>query len=216
MLQPPAEMELWLVRHARPVIAPGICYGSTDVAADATHTTQSAARLWRALNTEGAASNSTTAHTSLQVWASPLQRAQTLAQALHTASGHTLHWHTDVRLAEMDFGHWEGRAWADLGAEAFAPWMDNFAHHRVGGGDSVAHFMARVEQAWQTTLQHGRIHGHHRAVWLTHAGVIRAMRLWHQDITCPTTAQDWPAAAPSYGEWTVLRFNVTAGATSGA
>ena len=215
MMSPPTELELWLVRHARPVIAPGICYGSTDVAADATHTAHSAAGLWQALNAQSASGN-TTEHIPWQVWASPLQRAQTLAQALHAASGHTLHWHTDARLAEMDFGTWEGRAWAELGADAFAPWMDNFAHHRVGGGDSVVQFMARIGQAWQHTRQQCHAQGHTRAVWLTHAGVIRAMRLWHQGITCPATAQDWPANAPHYGEWTVLRFNAAAGATSGA
>lgn len=211
-MPPPAELELWLVRHARPVIAPGICYGSTDVAADAEHTAQSAARLWRALH-----DGSTSVQAApVPVWASPLQRAQTLAQALHTVSGHTLHWHTDARLAEMDFGTWEGRAWAELGADAFAPWMDDFAHHRVGGGDSVAHFMARVGQAWQHTRQQCHAQGYTRAVWLTHAGVIRAMRLWHQGITCPATALDWPADAPGYGEWTVLRFSVAGAAGSGA
>lgn len=212
MMSPPTELELWLVRHARPVIAPGICYGSTDVAADAEHTAQSAARLWRALH-----DGSTSVQAApVPVWASPLQRAQTLAQALHTASGHTLHWHTDARLAEMDFGTWEGRAWAELGADAFAPWMADFAHHRVGGGDSVVQFMARVGQAWQHALQQCHAQGHTRAVWLTHAGVIRAMRLWHQGITCPATAQDWPADAPGYGEWTVLRFSVAGAAGSGA
>lgn len=212
MLPPPAELELWLVRHARPMIAPGICYGSTDVAADAEHTAQSAARLWRALQIR-----STSAQAApVPVWASPLQRAQTLAQALHTASGHTLHWHTDARLAEMDFGRWEGRAWAELDAATFAPWMADFAHHRVGGGDSVAQFMARVGRAWQHMQQQCQAQGHRRAVWLTHAGVIRALRLWHQGIACPATAQDWPADAPGYGNWTVLRFSVAGAAGSGA
>ncbi len=72
---------------------------------------------------------------------------------------------------------------------------------------------ARIGQAWQHTRQQCHAQGHTRAVWLTHAGVIRAMRLWHQGITCPATAQDWPANAPDYGEWTVLRFNAAAGAT---
>lgn len=212
MLPPLANIELWLVRHARPVIAPGICYGSTDVAADAEHTAQSAARLWRALH-----DGSTSVQAApVPVWASPLQRAQTLAQALHAASGHTLHWHTDARLAEMDFGTWEGCAWAELGADAFAPWMADFAHHRVGGGDSVVQFMARVGQAWQHTRQQCHAQGHTRAVWLTHAGVIRAMRLCHQGITCPASAQDWPTDAPGYGEWTVLRFSVAGAAGSGA
>lgn len=210
--QPTIELELWLVRHARPVIDPGLCYGSTDVAADASHTAQSAARLWQALQ----AGSKSVQNAPLPVWASPLQRAQSLAQALHAASGHTLHWHTDARLAEMDFGTWEGRAWTALDASAFAPWMADFAHHCVGGGDSVAQFMARVGQAWQHTLQQCQAQGHTRAIWLTHAGVIRALRLWHQGITCPATAQDWPTDAPDYGSWTVLRFNVEGGANSSA
>ncbi len=44
-----APFSLWLVRHARPLIAPGICYGRHDVAADAAGTRAAAERLHAAL-----------------------------------------------------------------------------------------------------------------------------------------------------------------------
>lgn len=40
---------LWLVRHARPEVAPGLCYGRLDVAADARHSRESARLLAQAL-----------------------------------------------------------------------------------------------------------------------------------------------------------------------
>ena len=35
-------MKLWIVRHAKPLIESGVCYGALDVAADAPHTLQAA------------------------------------------------------------------------------------------------------------------------------------------------------------------------------
>ena len=38
-------MKLWLVRHAQVLLPPGICYGATDVAADAAATLSAAQAL---------------------------------------------------------------------------------------------------------------------------------------------------------------------------
>jgi len=135
-----APLELWLVRHARALVEPGTCYGRSDVPADPTHTDKTAVALTAALAKVSAP--------GLMLWASPLQRTQALAQALVQQWPAALHMHTDPRLAEMDFGAWERQPWSALTAEDFAPWDENFAHHRVGGGESVAQFMGRVANAW--------------------------------------------------------------------
>jgi alpha-ribazole phosphatase len=114
--------------------------------------------------------------------------------------------HTDARLAEMDFGSWEGQAWSTIAPEAYEAWTADFAHHRVGGGESVALLMARVRQAWHDTLLTAQRHGERSALWLTHAGVIRAMQLLHSGIELPTLANDWPREAPDFGQWSVLHW----------
>jgi alpha-ribazole phosphatase len=193
-----AALELWIVRHAHPLVAPGTCYGRSDVPADAAHTLQAAQTLTRALQADGCP--------SVYLCTSPLQRAMALAQSLTELWPQPLTIHTDPRLAEMDFGAWEGRLWQDLGETDFAAWDQDFAHHAVGGGESVAQFMARVGGAWHDLRECCLQAGYKRMVWVTHAGVARAMTLLQQGKTCPGQASDWPPHAPEPGQWAVMRW----------
>lgn len=189
-------LTLWLVRHARPIVEAGVCYGRSDVAADAAHTQASAQALAEALRASPAAPR--------LAWASPRQRTQALLRALQGIQ--PMAERTDERLAEMDFGTWEGQAWTAIPPAAYDAWTLDFAHHRVGGGESVALLMSRVQQAWHDTVRTARSRGENSALWLTHAGVIRAMQLLHTGIALPIQASDWPRQAPGFGEWTVLQW----------
>lgn len=193
-----ASLELWLVRHARPLVAPGTCYGRSDVPADPAHTAEAALALATAL--------SAMPTPRLVVRTSPLQRAQALATTLARHWPGTVAMQTDQRLAEMDFGAWEGRPWNSLTEEDFIPWNQNFAHHRVGGGESVAQLMARVAAAWEDCRRTCQEQGLNRVVWVTHAGVARAMTLLHGGTACPLHSSDWPREAPEPGAWTVQRW----------
>lgn len=176
---------IWLVRHAQPLIAPGVCYGALDVSADAQATRQAAQEL--ALRLPPMA----------MVNASPLLRCQQLAQALLVLRP-DLSFHTETRLAEMDFGSWEGQRWDALPLDALEAWTSDFWRYRVGGGECVADFMGRVAQVWDTAAQARR--SGLAQVWLTHAGVIRAARLIASGQRDVHVAVDWPAAAPVYGQ----------------
>ena len=90
---------LWLVRHAKPLLPPGLCYGALDMQADAALTQAAAQRLAAVLPKD----------VPVQVLASPLRRCVQLAECLHGLRP-DLPFATDVRLQEMDFGSWEGRA----------------------------------------------------------------------------------------------------------
>lgn len=179
-------MRLWLVRHAKPLVEAGTCYGALDIAADGRATLQAAQALAQALPRQAV------------LCSSPLQRCTVLAAALCTLRD-DLTFTTDNRLREMDFGAWEGRRWDALGAAELQAWTDNFAHHCPGGGESVHGFMARVTQAWEETRSRGP-----DAVWITHAGVIRAAMLLHTGRVPVTQAAQWPAAACSFGQWQVI------------
>ncbi|KQM71333.1 histidine phosphatase family protein [Xylophilus sp. Leaf220] len=180
---------LWLVRHAVPLLAPGICYGRTDVPADPVATDRAAEALAAVLPAGS------------RVARSPLQRCAALAEALHRLRP-DLPSTPDPRLAEMDFGDWEGHAWDALGAERLDAWTADFAHHAPGGGESVAGFMARVARAFDE-LPHA---GEADVVWIAHAGVARAAQLLAAGTRQVARASDWPREGLDFGRWAVVEW----------
>ena len=136
--------------------------------------------------------------TGIQVLSSPLQRCEQLAQSLR-AERPDLAYETDDRLQEMDFGQWEGRAWQAIAQGELEAWTSDFADYAVGqNGESVAVFMARVAAAFDALPSQGD------TVWITHAGVIRAVELLAQGIRLPRHASQWPLQAPEYGQWRLV------------
>ncbi len=182
-------MPLWIVRHATPLIANGVCYGALDVAADAQHSLQAAHALAQALPLQ------------CKVSVSPLQRCMQLADALLDLRPDLVS-KTDPRLREMDFGIWEGVAWDAIPLAAMQAWTDDFGEHRFGGAESANQVLARVAAPWDAAWQHPD----EPQVWITHAGVARAVRLLSQEFRSVSSASQWPKQAPGYGEWWRLDF----------
>jgi len=179
-------MNLWLVRHALPLIDKGICYGRLDVPADREATKICALELHNILPKR------------IAVRSSPLQRCELLTHKLIGLRS-DLTVKTDAKLQEMNFGQWEGRAWADVPPPELAAWTDDFAHYRAGGtGESVTQFMARVAAAFD------ELDPATDTLWVTHAGVIRAATLIAGGIRHISQADQWPIDAPSYGQWCKL------------
>jgi alpha-ribazole phosphatase len=182
-------MRLWLVRHAPVLLAPGSCYGALDVPADAAATAQSAAALAENLP-----------H-GLQVSSSPLQRCEQLSQALQGLRP-DLSFKSDARLREMHFGNWEGRRWDMIARSEFDAWTADFAGHAVGGhGESVRAVMGRVGQAFDEL-------GDTDAVWITHAGIIRAAQLLARGLREVERADQWPLDATACGQWRTLELSL--------
>ena len=183
--------KLWLVRHAAPLIGRGVCYGALDVAADVPATQAAARQLAEALPQRAA------------VWSSTLQRCEQLTKSIQGLRPDLTLRH-DARLTEMNFGRWEGQTWDAIGPTAINAWTSDFAHHAPGGAESVDGFMQRVAAAFDETRHAGP--GGQDAVWITHAGVIRAATLLAAGVRSIAHAEQWPAAAPAFGEWTWLTF----------
>ena len=178
------------MRHAQPLVAPGICYGALDMPADASATADSAQRLAAVLPQR------------LSVWHSPLQRCELLA---HVFKGlrPDLMLKTAPNLVEFDFGHWEGRAWDDIPRADIDAWTADFAHYRPGGGDNLAAMLARVSSALRAAQQEGG-----DILWVTHAGVARCVQwLLHAAPGQSPCAAEWPRSAPGYGEWVCLDYS---------
>ncbi len=179
-------MTLWLVRHAQPLIASGVCYGQLDIPADLRATRTCAAELVKVLPK------------GVTVITSPLQRCELLAPELIGLQS-DLTVKTDPRLQEMNFGRWEGQPWADIDRAELDAWTADFAHYRAGStGESVAQFMARVGAAFDERDPT------HDTLWITHAGVIRAAMLIAKGVRHISRADEWPMDAPAYGQWCKL------------
>jgi len=184
-------MRLWLVRHAQPEVAPGTCYGQLDIPAQALATEHCAQALAKAIPHHA------------RVMHSPLQRCAGLARQLQGLRP-DLASTADGRLQEMHFGEWEGQRWQAIDPAALQAWTDHFAAHRVGGhGETVTQVMDRVAAAFDE-LAHSPAGVSRDTVWITHAGVIRAVELIAGGQRQLTRADEWPLAAPEYGQWFTL------------
>lgn len=175
MVAPAAPCRLHLIRHPAPRVAPGICYGRHDVAAE--NPAPLAERLLAELPPD------------LPLWTSPLQRCRQLASLLHPAPV------VDDRLAEMNFGAWEGRPWDDIPRSELDAWAADVAAYAPPGGESPRQLQARA-LAFVNELTVPE------AVIVTHAGVIRTLLAWAQQLP----AERWCELNFAYGSHTVWDF----------
>ena len=185
-------MRLWLLRHAQVDLPAGLCYGVTDAPALPDATEAAARELAGVLP-----------HRPEVLQVSALQRTHQLARALRRQRPDLPAALADARLNEMDFGCWELQPWDAIPRPAFDAWMTDFAHHRFGGRESTQGVIDRVAAA----LAELRAQNVADAVWITHAGVIRAACFLHaHGQRVVADAGEWPREAPDPGGWTVLHW----------
>jgi alpha-ribazole phosphatase len=139
---------LHLVRHPKPLVDPGICYGRLDLEAE---------------NAEAVAAQlSNELAPGLPVWSSPLRRCRSLAELLHPRPI------LDERLIEMNFGLWEGRPWEAIPRHELDAWAADIAGYAPPGGESPCELQRRA-------LDFVAGLDVPEAVVVTHAGVIRVL-----------------------------------------
>ncbi len=184
-------MNLWLLRHAVVQLEAGLCYGATDVPAQPP-ATREAARLLAPLLPQGAS-----------LWSSGLMRARQLASGLQRARPDLRRQPHDPRLNEINFGIWELQRWDSVPRSAYDDWMTDFAHHRFGGAESTQELIDRVGAAMVDLGKSGV----RDAVWVTHAGVIRAVEyLSTHGLTPIREVGQWPKDAPEPGGYVCVRL----------
>lgn len=159
-------MRLLLIRHPRPDVAEGTCYGRLDVPPQQAHLDETVQRLrarWRAEGRRPPAA----------VFSSPLQRCARLAQAL---AGDV--WpgvRHDERIAEVSFGRWEGRPWAELPREELNAWRADIAGCRPPGGESLQDLAVRLLDFSAECLPRHGADPDAEYVLVTHVGVIQVL-----------------------------------------
>jgi len=151
----PAPLRLWLVRHPRPDVPTGLCYGAADVPIVDAHLVELVAALPARLPRDA------------DLYSSPLSRCLRLAQGLQAAGFAAPR--VDPRLREMDFGAWEGQRWSDLPRVQIDAWRDDLAHYVPPRGESVS-ALAERGHSFVRELPVGR-----DAVVVTHAGIIQTL-----------------------------------------
>ena len=144
-------MQIYLVRHPTPAVAPGTCYGQTDLELDE-DVSLSASRIRALLPREAS------------LYSSPLRRCRELANTLHPAPLF------DDRLKEIHFGEWEMQLWDNIDRAAIEAWSAATLEHAPPGGESVAGLYKRVAEFIRE--QHAA--GQEKLILVTHAGVMKA------------------------------------------
>jgi alpha-ribazole phosphatase len=181
-------MRLYLIRHARPIVREGVCYGRSDLCVDEAHQRQVLSHLLPVLP-KGA-----------RVFSSPLQRCRVLASELAQAldAGEPVF---DGRLAEMDFGAWEMQSWEAIPRTEIDAWASDLPHYRPGGGECLFEVARRVRSFHEEMREQ-----QNPAVVVAHAGTIRLLRATTQ---CSSIDEMVSIAARSphriaYGELTTI------------
>jgi alpha-ribazole phosphatase len=120
-------MEIHLIRHTKPDIGKGICYGQSNIGVLDSFENEKSSFISK-LNTDFDA-----------VFSSPLERCLILSKAI---KGDNLL--IDNRLMEYNFGEWEGRPWAEIPQDELEPWMIDFVNIPAKGGENLNEMYERV------------------------------------------------------------------------
>lgn len=145
-------MRIALVRHPRPQVAAGTCYGRLDVGL---HPDADLRTPLAALAPFGDA----------PVWCSPATRCRIIAEQLPGPL------RLDERLREMNFGLWESRAWAEIPRDDLDRWAADPLGFAPPGGESGRDVLARLAALAADLLGAGRT----AAIVVTHGGPLRLL-----------------------------------------
>lgn len=147
-------MQLYLIRHPQPDIAPGICYGQSDLTVGDAECQLVQTQLQNRLPA------------ATPLFSSPLQRCAKLARLLHAAPL------LDARLMELDFGAWEMQSWDAIARAEIDAWALDVTQYAVGGGESVLDMATRLIDF----LQDLKKIPESQAIVVAHAGSIRMLQ----------------------------------------
>ena len=142
-------MALYLIRHTRPKIPEGVCYGRLDLDVSDTF-------LVEAQQVKGKIKE-----TYSRVTVSPLRRCLKLAEYLN------IPFEIDSRIQEMDFGDWEGIPWSKISPKEIDAWANDIVGYRVPCGERFQDVIERVDEFLSELPGEDNL-------LITHSGVIKA------------------------------------------
>ncbi len=176
-------MILYLIRHTKVDIEPGVCYGQKDVQLLDTYPE----------DLEAVRESITNLKFDL-VYSSPLTRTKKLAIDLF---GDTVIF--DDRLMELNFGDWEGKAWDEIKDPFLDKWMEDFVNKKCSNGES---FIMLHERVMSFLEELKKIKCQNVAI-ITHGGVIRTLQAIHKNIELKDAFNEPPV---DFGKFIKLEF----------
>ncbi|ETX11257.1 phosphoglycerate mutase [Marinomonas ushuaiensis DSM 15871] len=151
-------MKLFLIRHPKPDVKKGLCYGDMDVPLSPDWE-EGANALMKSLLLDFSDALNVCYH-------SPLSRAAQLAD--HISNGHS---QSVVALKELDFGDWEGLCWQDIPKQEIDAWMEDIVNGAPYNGESLQMVADRV-WSWWLSIKDNPVDA---CVLVAHAGVIKVL-----------------------------------------
>lgn len=159
---------LYLIRHTRPDIAPGLCYGQLDIG------------LSDSFEQEANSGLNWLPPPDLII-SSPLLRTRILAD--HLGQALCCEVRSDARLMEKHFGAWEGLTWDKIPRHEIDEWAADVMGYAPSGGESAQQLLLRVQVF---LLDLDTLPQQHIAL-ITHAGTIRAILAQLADVPLENT-----------------------------
>ena len=114
-------MQIYLIRHTRPDVALGTCYGQTDLSL--AFTFQKELKLIKEILPDPK---------TYTIYSSPLKRCLSLAQSLSNQVESIL---VDPRIMELNFGDWEMKKWIEVKEES-SIWSKDFVNSAPPNGET--------------------------------------------------------------------------------
>lgn len=173
-------MVLYIWRHPKPIAANGFCIGQTDISVDKRKIKRLANKIQRFVRFH---------QLPKVIWVSPLQRSLKVGEIL---APHGFQYHVAPELAEINFGGWDGRPWAQIPKQQIDDWCDHFADFAPKGGESLQQLFERVENWLNEMAAQNR--GQKPVLAVGHAGWINAASMIAARQEAPKIAADWPQA----------------------
>lgn len=118
-------MEIYLIRHTKPDVAEGVCYGQADLALEVGWENEVMEIKKNLPDLD-------------KVFSSPLKRCKLMADELHTEV------FVDDRLMELNFGSWERTKWEDIERQALETWMNDYLNEAPPNGETAKELHQRV------------------------------------------------------------------------
>jgi len=146
-------MFIYLIRHTRPAVAKGICYGQTDL------------DVVESFHEEAAVIKNCLPGDIQKVYSSPLRRCRLLAEHLFPQP---IHFYDD--LMELHCGSWEMQHWDEIPKPELQPWMNDFVGVKVPGGESYLDLFNRTVKRFEKIRSEPV-----PAAIVAHGGVIRSI-----------------------------------------
>ncbi len=145
---------IYLIRHTKPDVKSGTCYGWTDLDVDTSFSEELKIIKDKVNKID-----------NFKFYSSPLIRCSKLATAL---AGQNTIIYTE-RLKELHFGEWEGVKWDNIPTEDMNKWSNDYIRNTIPGGESYQNMLDRVKTFWDT------IDINQDSVIVAHDGVLRAI-----------------------------------------